>query len=172
MPNPTPTPAGMTAEQLLAEIDRLGRLVYVPGQWHCPRCNFTLQQMNMTAHDGTVTANDKPGEKCPNCDGGLWRCTWKADAIELSKRVEEFVLRAKDAERERDELAARLSGMAAVPDGWKLVPIEPTKRMMRKAENAIMRGASANPATSGCGRCHVTAYRAAVAAAPEVPGHG
>lgn len=87
-----------------AECERLSKLVYVPGSWNCAKCKFTLQQMNLNALDGTVTANDKPGEKCPNCDSPLWRSTWQDDAIELSKRCEEQVLRAIAAERERDEL--------------------------------------------------------------------
>lgn len=40
--------------------------------------------------------------------------------------------------------AARLSGMAAVPEGWKLVPIEPTPEIVAAAAMAAWPIASAN----------------------------
>lgn len=33
-----------------------------------------------------------------------------------------------------EQLAARLSGMAAVPDGWRLVPLLPTDKMLDAAQ--------------------------------------
>lgn len=41
-------------------------------------------------------------------------------------------------------IAARLSGMAAVPEGWKLVPIEPTPEIVAAAATAVWPTASAN----------------------------
>lgn len=50
-------------------------LVYVPGLWRCAKCKFELVQATLNARDGTVTARDTPGEKCPNCQSPLWRVT-------------------------------------------------------------------------------------------------
>ena len=79
------------------ERDDLSAQVYVPGQWVCAKCKFTLQQMVMSAVDGSVTAQDKPGEPCPNCASPLWRTTWKQEASEMQERAIEQM------ERERDE---------------------------------------------------------------------
>lgn len=63
--------------------------LYVPGVWRCVRCSFELMQSNLNANDGTVTARDTPGDKCPNCDTGLWRVSWKDWATETAKRLDE-----------------------------------------------------------------------------------
>jgi hypothetical protein len=60
---------------------------YVPGYWRCPKCAFCLQQKNLNARDGSVTARDDPGDKCPNCDGPLWRVSWQEDARETGERL-------------------------------------------------------------------------------------
>lgn len=64
---------------------------YVPGTWRCAKCNFFLNQRNLNANDGSVTARDQPGEPCPNCNVPLWRVTWKEEALLLSDRLEEMV---------------------------------------------------------------------------------
>jgi len=63
--------------------------LYVPGVWRCAKCEFELIQSNLNANDGTVTARDTPGDKCPNCDTTLWRVSWKAWATDLGKRLDE-----------------------------------------------------------------------------------
>lgn len=85
---------------------------YVPGVWQCAKCDFRLVQSNLNALDGTVTANDKPGEKCPNCDVPLWRVSWKQDAIEATNRMGQYfdetqALKAQLAERDGQLLALR-----------------------------------------------------------------
>lgn len=72
-----------------AEIERLKSLVYVPGLWRCAKCNFSLVQANLNAKDGTVTARDKPGDKCPNCDSPLWRVTERDAGNEMVDRAED-----------------------------------------------------------------------------------
>lgn len=62
-------------ERLQARNAELEKLVYVPGLWRCAKCEFQLIQANLNANDGSVTARDKPGDKCPNCDSPLWRVT-------------------------------------------------------------------------------------------------
>lgn len=68
--------------------------VYVPGIWRCALCKFVLCQSNLNASDGTITARDEPGEKCPNDGSPLWRVTWKQQAEELDQRCEEAIVEA------------------------------------------------------------------------------
>ena len=82
-------------------------LVYVPGLWKCAKCNFTLVQSNLNAFDGTVTARDTPGDKCPNCNMPLWRVTWKQDRNEVYELCEQQIDRARLAE-------AQAAGMRGV----------------------------------------------------------
>jgi hypothetical protein len=57
--------------------------VYVPGTWYCAKCGFVLVQSNLNSADGTVTARDEPGDKCPNDGAPLWRQTWEKSYREL-----------------------------------------------------------------------------------------
>lgn len=66
-------------------LGKLERLVYVPGQWRCPKCEFRLTQSNLYAATGTVGPRDEPGDKCPNCDGPLWRVSAMDDRHEAFK---------------------------------------------------------------------------------------
>lgn len=91
-----------------AEIERLRGEVYVPGQWRCAKCKFVLQQANLNANTGTVTARDVTGDKCPNCNSPLWRVTWMQDAHEMLDRATEQMERAKTAESELSTLRARV----------------------------------------------------------------
>ncbi|HQT62795.1 hypothetical protein [Acidiphilium sp.] len=98
---------------LQARAEAAEKLVYVPGVWQCAKCNFELIQSNLNARDGTVTARDTPGEKCPNCNSPLWRVTererhhqmyaacerwWqeKQDAVTRAKLVEAENARLRD----------------------------------------------------------------------------
>jgi uncharacterized Zn finger protein (UPF0148 family) len=108
-------------DALQARVKELEGQVYVPGSWHCPKCKFTLLQSNLNAQDGTVTARDTPGDKCPNCNSPLWRCSWKNDAFEMQERAVEQMERAKDAEsralraeQERDEAYGLLRSITPI----------------------------------------------------------
>lgn len=68
--------------------------------------------------------------------------------------------------RELRALAARLSGMAAVPQGWKLVPIEHSKEMADAFQGQGIHSFALT--TFRLGDFHVR-YRALLAAAPEPP---
>lgn len=95
-------------EEAEAENARLARLVYVPGQWRCAKCNFTLMQANLNANDGTVTARDQPGEKCRNCDSPLWRVTERDAGNEMIDRAAEAFEAKRAAETRLAELARAL----------------------------------------------------------------
>lgn len=71
-------------------IERLERLVYVPGQWRCAKCNFRLSQMNLYAATGNVGPRDEAGDKCPNCNGPLWRVSAMDDRNEALKTANEM----------------------------------------------------------------------------------
>lgn len=97
-----PTPANRSSESAApephagaedgerAEIERLAALVHVPGVWRCAKCQFTLIQSNLNSWDGTVTARDEAGDKCPNDGAPLWRVSYRDWAAENEKVWEEF----------------------------------------------------------------------------------
>lgn len=89
--------------------DEAEALVYAPGRWKCAKCNFTLQQANLNARDGTVTARDKAGDECPNCASPLWRVSWKTEAQENMDIAEAQWARAVAAESELTALRARVA---------------------------------------------------------------
>lgn len=103
-------------ENAQAENRRLVTLVYVPGLWRCAKCEFQLIQANLNAGDGSVTARDQAGDKCPNCDVPLWRVTEREAGNKL----------IDDAERVCMETAARIDETrrkaieecAAIADRW------------------------------------------------------
>lgn len=78
------------------EIARLEALVFVPGVWRCAKCDFRLIQSNLNARDGTVTARDTPGDKCPNCASPLWRVTERQERTEALDLVEKHFERTAD----------------------------------------------------------------------------
>jgi hypothetical protein len=82
------------------EAEKLNALVYVPGVWRCAKCGFSLTQMNLNAGDGTVTARDEPGTKCPNDGSPMWRVSYRDWAQEMCDQTDAFM------ERHRAELAA------------------------------------------------------------------
>lgn len=96
-----------TAEALAREFKRMQALIYIPGVWCCAKCGFRLVQSNLNAHDGSITACDDPGEKCPNDGSPLWRVTYRDDVAESYERWEEQVERAVAAEQKLEHLSAR-----------------------------------------------------------------
>lgn len=66
----------------LAELTKLQREQYVPGQWQCDGCGFTLYQRTLNASDGTVSARDTQPEPCENCKTALRRVTWQERAYQ------------------------------------------------------------------------------------------
>ena len=66
----------------LAELGRLRAEQYVPGQWQCDACSFSLYQRTLHAADGSVSARDTQPEPCPNCKTTLRRVTWQERAYQ------------------------------------------------------------------------------------------
>lgn len=82
---PSSVPWRSLLETALFEIEELEKKVYVPGQWRCPKCDFRLTQSNLYVASGTVGPRDEPGDKCPNCNGPLWRISAMDDRNEAFK---------------------------------------------------------------------------------------
>lgn len=100
-----------------------GSSLYVPGQWRCPKCSFTLYQRTLNAKDGTVTARDTPGEPCPNCATPLWRMTWQQNCEELEERCIEAIEDRRKLEEENARLRKIISQVCeALPNGAFCAP--------------------------------------------------
>lgn len=91
------------AGQLLDSIDAA---LFIPGVWHCEKCNFNLVLKTLHARTGAVTARTSPGETCPNCATALERVSYKDAFKEQQDRFEKYLLDA-GAEREAREAAMR-----------------------------------------------------------------
>lgn len=64
------------------QLEVTKEVVYVPGQWQCDACSFSLYQRTLNAADGTVSARDTQPEPCPNCNTMLRRVTWQERAYQ------------------------------------------------------------------------------------------
>lgn len=73
------------AVQIAESVEALEKKVYIPGQWRCAKCDFRLTQSNLYAATGTVGPRDERGDKCPNCNGPLWRVSAMDDRNEAHK---------------------------------------------------------------------------------------
>lgn len=61
-------------ERLTRDVERLEKLVYVPGHWKCAKCGFYLVSNNLHVPSGNVSANNDP-QQCANGCGPMWRVT-------------------------------------------------------------------------------------------------
>lgn len=85
------------ADALAAEVERLEKLVYVPGVWKCAKCGCGLVSTLMHAESGRFAANTEP-QQCPNDCGPMWRRTEREAGNELVDRCDEQAQRASTAE--------------------------------------------------------------------------
>lgn len=98
------------------EIERLEKLVMVPGVWRCAKCEFVLIQSNLNGQDGTVTARDEPGSKCPNDGSPMWRVSYRDYMADAEKNWDAFLTRKDDRIA---ELTAALQPFADKADKWE-----------------------------------------------------
>lgn len=89
--------------------------IYVPGMWRCAKCSFVLTQSNLNAADGSVTARDTPGDKCPNCNVPLWRLTWRQHALEMGERLEQEILNRSPRDQASGAMLASLEKIRRTP---------------------------------------------------------
>jgi hypothetical protein len=83
-------------------------LIYVPGDWFCPKCSFRLHKRFLSVVDLSVGVDaSAEAEPCPN-DGELMQpLTWKQDAEEANRI-------ALDLIKENRRLRARLDELEPV----------------------------------------------------------
>lgn len=62
----------------------------VPGLMHCAKCKFQLVRTNLYFSNGTTGPGDNKTEPCPNGCGPLWPVTWKEDALDSRKKLDEL----------------------------------------------------------------------------------
>lgn len=147
-----------------------------------------------------ATGIDSPFNACMYRDG----CRVEhAQRLMLQHHAADMAQRVADLEAERDELRARLAEIEAqepvrwvantqhsycatklyarpvpaIPDGWRLVPVEPTPEMLTAAARASMqhlidcifdpRRAHEVGSEEMCKLTHAERYRSMIAAAPE-----
>lgn len=136
------------ADRLCRAADVIERLsaaqtipdLYVPGVWRCTKCQFELMQSNLNGRDGTVTARDAPGEKCPNCNTALWRVSWKDWAIETGKRLDEtwdelqtLKKATQPSPADTGDIDARMIAAGMIPLSEMLNSHGPMEKWMRHA---------------------------------------
>lgn len=80
-------PSTMAVAALRDEVERLEKLVYVPGLWKCAKCSCQTISHYLHAESGKVAANNDP-QQCPNDCGPMWRVTERDAANEMIKRAE------------------------------------------------------------------------------------
>jgi len=69
------------------DVERLEKLVHLPGHWKCQNCDFYLVSTNLHAASGNFSANDKPHD-CANGCGPMWRVTHEQSANDMVDSVE------------------------------------------------------------------------------------
>ena len=80
------------------DVERLERLVYLPGHWECKKCDFYLVSTNLHAVSGNFSANDKPHD-CLNGCGPMWRVTHEQSANDMVGKVERLAAELSDCKK-------------------------------------------------------------------------
>ena len=64
-------------QSLLAENERLEKLVYISGLFQCKKCNFRVVSKNLSMANSGVSG--KSAEQCPNCNVPMWKVSYADD---------------------------------------------------------------------------------------------
>jgi uncharacterized protein with PIN domain len=116
--DPNEAPDWLKIQVYEAEIKVLMEKIYVPGEWYCPKCRFSLIQKKLNALDGTVTARDEPGDKCPNCSSPLWRVSER----DLRKNLQRDLERIWD---EKNRIAKCMADVHLLADHLRCAVLQP-----------------------------------------------
>ena len=96
--------------------------LYVPGEFCCAKCGFTLSQFTLNANTGAIGDRDQPGEKCPNDGSPLWRVTWKQRAQDHFDRCTPVVtISAAEFDALHDALDHPVKPTPSIVEGAKLL---------------------------------------------------
>ena len=102
-------------KQMRGDIERLERLVYVPGLWSCPKCKLKLVSNTMHAGTGLMSANNDP-QQCANGCGPMWRVTERDAGNDLCDRAKIAAGEIERLTRELDEayelVAQKVDGLS------------------------------------------------------------
>lgn len=100
----------------MSEYQPVGPNLYVPGRGRCAKCGFELNSISLNVGDGSVTAGNTIGEKCPNDGAPLWRVSYEDAYRELFDLSEKpFVIMAI-VDRLREEEGATVAFCCDNPD--------------------------------------------------------
>lgn len=107
------SPTNFPTRDLIAMADLIeqGGAPFVPGSFRCAKCGFRLIQSNLNAQDGTITARDAPGDRCPNDGSPMWRVTYREELAEAYTEWEKQVDRAVEAEKVNETLADEITAL-------------------------------------------------------------
>jgi len=61
------------------------KLIYIPGDWICPTCNYRKHQRLLHAQSGLIGVSLATPDPCPNDGTPLQRLTWKQDAEDANR---------------------------------------------------------------------------------------
>jgi hypothetical protein len=119
---------------LQAEVERLQRLVYVPGVTRCAKCGLKLVSSTLNAHSGAISANSEP-QACPNGCGPMWRVTERDAGNELCDRLDA----ASDRDTALSERVAELErGLEALVDHYSRWSSYPYRERHLEAARALL----------------------------------
>ncbi len=98
--------------------------MYVPGDWTCPKCNFSLSKQTIFVNSGEVGCSRDDvmrmeGEFCPNDGEPMRRTTWRERAEDNRKwgmSLMEEIIAATGAEHLPGALAAIKATFKTGPD--------------------------------------------------------
>jgi hypothetical protein len=108
--------------------------LFVPGLWECAECDFTLLQQVMSAADGSVAPDDRPGGACPNCECLLHRVSWRTSAETLETRLITAIDEIRELEAKVQELTRLLLGPATERRQWYIAHLLKTQGHFRRLD--------------------------------------
>jgi ribosomal protein S27AE len=96
-----------TYQELEQKIGELSELVYMPGEWRCPTCHFTLHLRTLYAQTGEVGINLGTPDPCPNDGAAMVRLAYKEDAEAANRVALDMVKENRRLREQLDQLATR-----------------------------------------------------------------
>lgn len=137
-------------QQTVEELQRLESLVYVPGLWRCPKCQFQLISTDIDASTGAMRANNIQPSHCPNCPNvWLQRVTEREAGNRLVEHIDAGIVQTA-----RDALLAIEA--ASAPGGIhpdRLIHAAAREGLGRTPPEVSMDGFNLQPATLHCTKC-------------------
>lgn len=96
-------------------------LVYVPGDWVCPKCGFVQSMRTLHADSGAVGTSPEVPLPCPNDGQYMERLTWKQHAQNATE-VATMALEGERLAKKQAEDMGRTLALVLLSAGTTLVP--------------------------------------------------